>query len=243
VLAFSSIIISEHLSQVYLPAIKGLVPPRVVEALSSFLDFCYLVRRPDFDESTLDSVDAAVLEYHARREVFRDLKVRDHFSLPRQHSMKHYGINIEDFGAPGGVCSSITESHHITTVKKPWRQSSRHQALPQILLTNQHLDMLTASTADFIERSMIAPVFTAIPDKVPKDEEAEEIDEPRVENNVILARRRVMSVVQYVIDYSLFTVRTFISPTCGHSWGPHQASVIPRSPSELLSQPASFGEI
>ncbi|KAJ7813044.1 hypothetical protein B0H14DRAFT_3090426 [Mycena olivaceomarginata] len=184
---------SKALMKVYLPAIKGLVPPRVVEALSSFLDFCYLVRRPDFDESTLDSVDAAVLEYHARREVFRDLKVRDHFSLPRQHSMKHYRINIEDFGAPGGVCSSITESRHITTVKKPWRRSSRHQALPQILLTNQRLDMLAASTADFIERGMIAPVFTAIPDKVPKDEEAEEIDEPRVEGNVVLARRRECS--------------------------------------------------
>ncbi|KAJ7736006.1 hypothetical protein B0H14DRAFT_2994134 [Mycena olivaceomarginata] len=186
----ASIIISEHLSQVYLPAIKGLVPPRVVEALSSFLDFCYLVRRPDFDESTLDSVDAAVLEYHARREVFRDLRVRDHFSLPRQHSMKHYRINIEDFGAPGGVCSSITESRHITAVKKPWRRSSRHQALPQILLTNQRLDMLAASTADFIERGMIAPVFTAIPDKVPKDKE---VDEPRVEGNVVLARSRERS--------------------------------------------------
>jgi hypothetical protein len=103
--------------------------------------------------------------------------------------------------------------------------------------------MLAASTADFIKGRMIAPIFTAIPDKVPKDEEAEEIDEPRVEDNVVLARRRVMSVVQYVIDYSLFTVRTFISPTCGRSWGSHQASVIPRSPSELLSRPASFGEI
>ncbi|KAJ7902595.1 hypothetical protein B0H14DRAFT_2329344 [Mycena olivaceomarginata] len=90
-----------------------------------------------------------------RHSVFRDLKVRDHFSLPCQHSVKHYQIKIEDFGAPGGVCSSITESRHITAVKKPWRRSSRHKALSQMLLTNQCLDKLAASRADFIERSML----------------------------------------------------------------------------------------
>ncbi|KAJ7840102.1 hypothetical protein B0H14DRAFT_3696876 [Mycena olivaceomarginata] len=176
---------SKALMKVYLAAIKGLVPPAIVEALSAFLDFRYLVRRADFDESTLDAIDAAVLKHHERREVFRDLKVRDHFSLPRQHSVKHYRINIEDFGAPGGVCSSITESRHITAVKKPWRRSSRHKALSQMLLTNQRLDKLAASRADFIERGMLPPVFAAIPEKIPKDEEAEEIDEPRVEGNII----------------------------------------------------------
>jgi hypothetical protein len=63
--------------------------------------------------------------------------------------------------------------------------------------------MLAASTADFIERSMIAPIFTAIPDKVPKDKEAEEVDALHVEGNVVLARSRGMSVVQYTIDCSL----------------------------------------
>jgi hypothetical protein len=61
-----------------------------------------------------------------------------------------------------------------------------------MLLTNQRLDKLAASRADFIERGMLPPVFAAIPEKIPKDEEAEEIDEPRVEGNVVLARRRGM---------------------------------------------------
>ncbi|KAJ7144655.1 hypothetical protein C8R44DRAFT_916737 [Mycena epipterygia] len=144
---------SKALMKVYLPAIKGLVPPRIVQALSAFLDFCYLVRRADFDVVTLDAIDDSVKIYHQRREIFRELNVRpDGFSLPRQHAMTHYRTNIEDFGAPGGVCSSITESRHITAVKKPWRRSSRCEALSQMLLTNQRLDKLAAARADFVEQ-------------------------------------------------------------------------------------------
>ncbi|KAF8953940.1 hypothetical protein BDZ97DRAFT_1678489, partial [Flammula alnicola] len=46
-------------------------------------------------------------------------------------------LQVQEFGAPGGLCSSITESRHITAVKKPWRRSSRFEALGQMLITNQ----------------------------------------------------------------------------------------------------------
>ncbi|KAJ6623870.1 hypothetical protein B0H10DRAFT_1785684, partial [Mycena sp. CBHHK59/15] len=192
---------SKALMKVYLPAIKGLVPPAIVEAISAFLDFCYLVRRADFEESTLDAVDNSVKKYHAHREVFRQVGVRPHgFSLPRQHSMTHYRTNIEDFGAPGGVCSSITESRHITAVKKPWRRSSRYEALSQMLLTNQRLDKLAAARADFVERGMLPPTFIPVPDKEIEDEEAEAIDDARVEGSVILARRRERSYPRFADD-------------------------------------------
>lgn len=170
------------------------MPPAIVEALSTFLDFCYLVRRADFDAATLDEIDATVQKYHVRREIFRELGVRPNgFSLPRQHAMTHYRTNIENFGAPGGVCSSITESRHITAVKKPWRRSSRYEALSQMLLTNQRLDKLAAARSDFVERGMVLPEFKPVPDKVIEDPDAEAIDEPRVEGSVVLARRRGQS--------------------------------------------------
>jgi hypothetical protein len=59
------------------------------------------------------------------------------------------------FGAPNGLCSSITESKHIKAVKEPWRQSSRYKALGQMLLTNQQLDKLAAARIDFSTRGML----------------------------------------------------------------------------------------
>ncbi|KAF8326273.1 hypothetical protein F5887DRAFT_1197461 [Amanita rubescens] len=59
------------------------------------------------------------------------------------------------FGAPNGLCSSITESKHIKAIRKPWRRSSRFNALSRMLLTNQRLDKLAACTVDFREHGML----------------------------------------------------------------------------------------
>jgi hypothetical protein len=62
---------------------------------------------------------------------------------------------IRAFGAPNGLCSSITESKHIKAVKEPWRRSNRYDALGQMLLTNQRLDKLAAARVDFNARGML----------------------------------------------------------------------------------------
>lgn len=83
--------------------------------------------------------------------------VRDSFSLPRQHSVVHYPVHIMEFGAPNGICSTITESRHITAVKKPWQRSNRYNALSQMLLINQRLDKLIALRVDLVDRGFLPP--------------------------------------------------------------------------------------
>jgi hypothetical protein len=135
--------------KVFLPAIKGLVPEGMVRAVSAFMDFCYLVRRSEIDESLLTQIDEAVNRFHHEREVFRTHGIRDNFNLPRQHSLCHYRLLIQLFGAPNGLCSSITESKHIEAVKKTWRRSSRNKPLGEMLLSNQRLDKLAAARVAF----------------------------------------------------------------------------------------------
>ncbi|KAG1749058.1 uncharacterized protein EDB91DRAFT_1079154 [Suillus paluster] len=59
------------------------------------------------------------------------------------------------FGAPNGLCLSITESKHIKAVKQPWRRSSKYNTLSQMLLTNQRLDKVAAARVDFTTCSML----------------------------------------------------------------------------------------
>ena len=73
--------------------------------------------------------------------------------------MVHYPALIRLFGAPNGLCSSITESKHITAVKVPWRRSNRNQPLGQMLMTNQRSDKLAAARIDFTERGMLQGDF------------------------------------------------------------------------------------
>ncbi|OSX55713.1 hypothetical protein POSPLADRAFT_1117085, partial [Postia placenta MAD-698-R-SB12] len=142
--------------QVYLPAIAGLVPADIVRTSSAFLEFCYLVRRSTLTERTLREVSDALGRFHDYRKIFETTGVRsDGFSLPRQHSLDHYLQHSRKFGAPNGLCSSITESKHIKAVKEPWRRSNRFEALGQMLLTNQRLDKLSAAREDFSARGML----------------------------------------------------------------------------------------
>lgn len=128
----------------------------MVLTLRAFLEFCYIARRNVLDTKSLAELEDALKRFHKYRVIFEECGVRaDGFALPRQHSLIHYLSLIRAFGAPNGLCSSITESKHIKAVKEPWRRSSRFEALGQMLLTNQRLDKLAASRVDFTNRGML----------------------------------------------------------------------------------------
>ena len=158
VLTHRAQISSNHLLQVYVSAIAGHIPSEMTQAISSFLDICYIARHASLDCAALAAFNAALANFYRLREVFRTTGVQPNgFSLPWQHSLSHYCHLIEEFGAPGGVCSSITESQHITAIKKPWCRSSHYKALGQMLVTNQRLDKLVAARVDFVNRGMLDP--------------------------------------------------------------------------------------
>ncbi|KAI0676186.1 hypothetical protein C8Q78DRAFT_1065111 [Trametes maxima] len=182
---------SKALMKVYLPAIDGLIPEEMVRAVRSFLEFCYLVRRDVQTEDTVKQIEAALNAFKEHREIFRTTGVRpDGFSLPRQHSMEHYIDRIWDFAACNGVCSSITESKHITAVKEPWCRSNRYEALDQMLTTNQRLDKLATARVDFADRGMLSR--SCVPLSMPSQggsDAAEEIPEESDSNKHSLPRR------------------------------------------------------
>ena len=137
-------------------ALEGYVPVDITKTLKAFLDFCYIARQNVLTEDSLNALDTALEKFHHYREIFRVSGVRpDGFSLPRQHSLKHYRRHIENFGAPNGLCSSITKSKHITAVKKPWCRSNRYEALKQMLTINIRNDKLAAARIDFASRGML----------------------------------------------------------------------------------------
>lgn len=134
----------------------GLVPQDIVRCFHAFLEFCYIVRQDIITEDTLEKLSDALRHFHQYWQIFEDTGVQmNGFSLPRQHSLSHYILLIHIFGAPNGLCSSITESKHIKAIKEPWRRSSKFNALGQMLLTNQHLDKIAASQVDFTAHKML----------------------------------------------------------------------------------------
>ena len=140
-------------------AVQAFVPSEVVKTFAAFLEFYYIARRDVITEDSLDQLNTALRKFHEARQVFSGTVQAEGpsaFSLPRQHAMIHYYDHIKNFGAPNGLCSSITESKHIAAVKRPWRRSNRHAPLSQMLKSNERIDKLAAARADFMARGMLA---------------------------------------------------------------------------------------
>ena len=181
-------------------AIEGFVPREVIRCFHAYLDFCYLARMSIFTRPTLDQLDEALKRFHTYRVVFQELGVRDPsgFSLPRQHAMVHYRQHIENFGAPNGLCSSITESKHISAVKRPWRRSSRYNAIGQIMLINQRMEKLTAARTHFSSQGMLkfSTWQPRLPRLVPSDDDEDQsgaVHEDAIHNEVFLAQTHGVS--------------------------------------------------
>lgn len=147
---------SKALMKVYIAAIAGRVPPGVVRTFTSFTEFCHTAQRPVLDTTSLAELRGHLDDFKRHRDVFQTKGVRpDKLSVPRTHSLNHYADCIEDFGSPNGLCCSVTESKHIKAVKKPWRRSSKHNALQQILPMNERMGKLAAAETDFEAREMM----------------------------------------------------------------------------------------
>ena len=126
----------------------GHVPSQMVHAISSFMEFCYLVCHSVLNDDNLEAIDAAIADFHHEHVAFNEIHP-DRYSLPHQHSIVHYLFLIQEFDAPRGLCSSITELKHIKAIKEPWHHLSQFKALGQMLVTNHWLDKLAAACINF----------------------------------------------------------------------------------------------
>ncbi|TFK63739.1 hypothetical protein BDN72DRAFT_872243 [Pluteus cervinus] len=153
---------SKALMKVIIPALDGLVPVEMVRAVSTFMDFCYIARRSLLEEPDLEMLDDLLNAFHEERKVFFNLGIRPNFNLPRQHSLKHYALLIQRFGAPNGLCASITESKHIDAVKDPYRRSNKNQPMDQMLTINERNARMQALEQYFLEHEMLARPFRAL---------------------------------------------------------------------------------
>ena len=142
--------------KVFVTSLEGFVPVDIIKAITAFLEFCYIARLDTITQTSLHALDDALHKFHHHHKIFQESGVRPTgFSLPCQHALVHYHRHIEKFGAPNGLSSSITESKHISAVKKPWRQSNHFEALGQMLTINSRNDKLAAARVDFSSRGML----------------------------------------------------------------------------------------
>ncbi|KAF9053428.1 hypothetical protein BJ165DRAFT_1571490 [Panaeolus papilionaceus] len=185
------------LMKVYIAAITGYVPLKMVQCLSTFMDLCYIFRWNAITSSMLAEAEVLLKKFHTLCNIFIETGVRTSISLPRQHSLVHYITAIQLFGSPNGLCLSITESKHIKAVKEPWQKTivwlEKLGALRCCFIKQGMLIGSTSGyTANTLARDQVSthPHDTGdYPGSDSDDDSSGELSGPQSRSSIILASR------------------------------------------------------
>ncbi|KAI0629511.1 hypothetical protein C8Q77DRAFT_1235654 [Trametes polyzona] len=115
-----------------LPLIGGISPSRLVRAVRALLDFLYLAQYPAHTSETLALMEDSLRRFHDNKAIFVQLGVREHFRLPKLHSLDHYISSIKLFGTTDNYDTQYTERLHIDFAKDAYRATNHKDEFPQM---------------------------------------------------------------------------------------------------------------
>jgi hypothetical protein len=137
----------KEMQKVYLGVLAGAVPAEVLAAARGLLDFIYYAQYQSHTTETLNHMQEALNLFHANKDAFVDLNIREHFNIPKLHSMLHYILSIQKLGSVDGLNSEGPERLHIDYAKKGYRASNKNDYTIQMakwLQRQESIDLRTA---------------------------------------------------------------------------------------------------
>ncbi|KAH9953930.1 hypothetical protein BC827DRAFT_1262342 [Russula dissimulans] len=87
-----------------LPLPHGQLPTRVLRAVRALLDF-------------INCLEDSLAHFHDNKATFTDLGIREHFNIPKFHSLIHYSSSMILFGTTDNYNTEQTERLHIEFTK------------------------------------------------------------------------------------------------------------------------------
>ncbi|KAF7328115.1 hypothetical protein MVEN_02568400 [Mycena venus] len=114
---------AEHkeMQRVFVGVLAGAVSARVLSVVKALIDFIYYAQLQSHTVRTLNALQTALDTFHAHKQVFVELNIREHFNIPKFHSIQHYVDSIRRLGSADGYNTESPERLHIDFAKKAYR--------------------------------------------------------------------------------------------------------------------------
>ena len=95
---------TEHkeMEKVLLGIVIGVLPGRAITVVQALLDFVYLAQLQMHTSKTLDALEQCLKMFHENKKIIVDLKIREHFNIPKIHAITHYVTCIRALGSADG---------------------------------------------------------------------------------------------------------------------------------------------
>jgi len=137
----------KELEKVFLGIIAGATDGAVVSAVWAVLDFIYYAHFECHTNSTLKKLKAAWTDFHEKKSIFVDCSVREHFNIPKLHSMQHYLHMIKSHGTTDNFNTELPEQLHIDIAKDAFSHTNKKDYIAQMCLRLQRHEAVCKFTA------------------------------------------------------------------------------------------------
>jgi len=140
---------TEHkeMERVFVGLLSGAASDNVLVMARSLLDFIYYARFQQHTDKTLAAMQESLNLFHACKDVLVELGIRDHFNVPKIHSLVHYVTSIRALGSADGYNTEYPERLHIEYAKDAYRASNKRDYVEQMALWLQHQEAFHHKTA------------------------------------------------------------------------------------------------
>ncbi|KAJ7084764.1 hypothetical protein B0H15DRAFT_951261 [Mycena belliarum] len=157
---------TEHkeMEKVFLGLVAAGAHREVIEAVRAVMDFASLASLQSQTSLSLLALHSALDDFHAHKQIFVDLGGRkEHFNIPKIHSLEHYEPSIRLFGSADGFNTESPERLHIDYAKNAYRASNRKDYINQMTLWLQRQESVARFSAFREWMSTPTPVPRSIP--------------------------------------------------------------------------------
>ncbi|KAJ3717337.1 hypothetical protein C8R42DRAFT_551387, partial [Lentinula raphanica] len=123
----------KHIARILLGCLVGKMDAKGITACRSLLHFIQLAQYPSHDEDTLGYMKKELDTWHKNRDYFITQRAREHFNIPKFHSLLHYVDSIRWTGTTDNTNTEAFERLHIDFAKEGWRASNKRDFFPQMI--------------------------------------------------------------------------------------------------------------
>jgi hypothetical protein len=122
----------KEMQRIFPGLLIGAVQPAALCTAVSVIDFIYYAQLQVHTSKTLKCLQKALEVFYENKKIFVTEGIREHFNIPKVHSMVHYLAAIQSRGSLDGYNTESPERLHIDYAKEAYRASNKKEYVRQM---------------------------------------------------------------------------------------------------------------
>jgi hypothetical protein len=142
------------MQRIFAGLLVGAVQPAILKTVIAAIDFIYYAQFQLHTSKSLEAMSNSLRVFHENKDIFIRLGIREHFNIPKLHSILHYIEAIKSRGSADGFNTESPERLHIDFAKEGYRASNKKNYVKQmtVWLGRQEAIALFGAYLDYLSQ-------------------------------------------------------------------------------------------